>query len=72
VVLSMQLLKRSCGPKELERCGAVGSAAGRVAGIFDYVADPELAQRYEDAMRRRCAGLRITNEPTTTASKAGS
>jgi hypothetical protein len=40
--------------------------------IFDYVADPELAQRYEDAMRRRCAGLRITNEPTTTASKAGS
>jgi len=32
--------------------------------IFDYVANPELAQRYEDAMRQRCAGLRITNEPT--------
>ncbi len=33
--------------------------------IFDYLADPEVAQRYEAAMRRRCAGLRITNEPTT-------
>ncbi len=31
--------------------------------IFDYVADPDLARRYEEAMRRRCAGLRITNEP---------
>jgi len=41
--------------------------------IFDYLADPELAQRYEEAMRRRFAGLRITNEPTTTtSSKAGS
>jgi hypothetical protein len=41
--------------------------------IFDYLAEPELAQRYEDAMRRRCSGLRVTNEPNAnSADKAGS
>jgi len=35
--------------------------------IFDYLADPDLAQRYEDAMRRRFAGVRITNEPVATS-----
>jgi len=35
--------------------------------IFDYLADPDLAQRYEDAMRRRFAGVRITNEPAATS-----
>lgn len=31
--------------------------------ISDYVAAPDIAERYEAAMRRRFAGLRITNEP---------
>jgi len=39
--------------------------------IFDYVAEPDFAQRYEEAMRRRCAGLRITNEPTRRATALG-
>lgn len=30
--------------------------------ICDYYATPELAQRYAQAMQRRFAGLRITNE----------
>ena len=31
--------------------------------IADYIAAPELAERYHDAMRRRFAGLRVTNDP---------
>ncbi|MFD7158316.1 hypothetical protein ACFV9C_27215 [Kribbella sp. NPDC059898] len=31
--------------------------------IATYVAEPALAARYEAAMRRRFAGLRVTNEP---------
>jgi hypothetical protein len=31
--------------------------------ICDYIAVTELATRYEQAMRRRFAGLRVTNEP---------
>lgn len=31
--------------------------------ICDHVAVSELAARYEVAMRRRFAGLRVTNEP---------
>jgi hypothetical protein len=31
--------------------------------IADYIAVPELAQDYEDAMCRRFSGLPITNEP---------
>lgn len=31
--------------------------------IYDHVAAPDLAERYEQAMRRRFAGLRITNDP---------
>jgi hypothetical protein len=31
--------------------------------IAQYVAEPALAQRYEQAMKRRFAGLRVTNEP---------
>lgn len=32
--------------------------------IATYVAEPALAARYEAAMRRRFAGLRVTNVPT--------
>jgi len=31
--------------------------------IFDYIGTPVAAQRYEQAMRRRFAGLRVTNDP---------
>ena len=31
--------------------------------IADYTAEPELARRYQHAMSRRFAGLRVTNEP---------
>jgi hypothetical protein len=31
--------------------------------IATYVAEPALASRYEAAMQRRFAGLRVTNEP---------
>ncbi|MFI5729869.1 hypothetical protein ACIA49_07065 [Kribbella sp. NPDC051587] len=31
--------------------------------IADYIAAPELAFRYQDAMGKRFAGLPITNEP---------
>lgn len=31
--------------------------------IADYIAAPELAAQYQEAMRRRFAGLRVTNEP---------
>jgi hypothetical protein len=31
--------------------------------IATYVAEPALAARYEAAMRRRFAGLRVTNNP---------
>lgn len=31
--------------------------------IADYCADEELALRYEAAMNRRFAGLRVTNDP---------
>lgn len=31
--------------------------------IASYVAEPAPAARYEAAMRRRFAGLRVTNEP---------
>ena len=30
--------------------------------IADYIAAPELAERYQDGMRRRFAGLPITND----------
>ncbi|QNE18874.1 hypothetical protein F1D05_14360 [Kribbella qitaiheensis] len=30
--------------------------------ISDYVAAPDIAARYEEAMRRRFAGLRVTND----------
>jgi hypothetical protein len=43
--------------------------------IFDYTGTPVAAQRYEQAMRRRFVGLRVTNEPadalvTTTRERA--
>lgn len=31
--------------------------------IADYTAEPELAKRYAQAMARRFAGLRVTNDP---------
>lgn len=31
--------------------------------IADYCAEPALAERYAEAMSRRFAGLRVTNEP---------
>jgi hypothetical protein len=31
--------------------------------IADYSAEPELARRYTQAMARRFAGLRVTDEP---------
>ena len=31
--------------------------------IADYTAEVPLANRYEQAMRRRFAGLRVTNDP---------
>ncbi len=31
--------------------------------IADYNAEPALAERYADAMSRRFAGLRVTNDP---------
>jgi hypothetical protein len=31
--------------------------------LADYIATAERAARYEQAMRRRFAGLRVTNEP---------
>jgi len=31
--------------------------------IVDHVTDPESAARFEGAMRRRFASLRVTNEP---------
>jgi hypothetical protein len=31
--------------------------------IADHTAEPALATRYEQAMRRRFAGLKVTNEP---------
>jgi len=33
--------------------------------IVEYVAEPALAARFEAAMRRRFASLRVTNEPVT-------
>jgi len=33
--------------------------------IADYIAPEEQANRYQDAMTRRFAGLRITNEPVS-------
>jgi hypothetical protein len=33
--------------------------------IVEHLAEPALAARFEDAMRRRFAGLRVTNEPAT-------
>lgn len=34
--------------------------------ICDYYATPELAERYAQAMARRFAGLRVTNDPLRT------
>lgn len=34
--------------------------------IADHTAEVELAAKYETAMRRRFAGLRVTNEPVLT------
>jgi hypothetical protein len=31
--------------------------------IADYIAEPELAARYEQAMRKRFAGLKVTSDP---------
>lgn len=31
--------------------------------IADYIAEPGLAARYEQAMRRRFAGLKVTSDP---------
>lgn len=31
--------------------------------IADYMAEPALAERYADAMSRRFAGLKVTNDP---------
>jgi hypothetical protein len=39
--------------------------------IAQYVADPPLAARYEQAMRRRFAGLRVTNDILGPQEKAG-
>jgi hypothetical protein len=37
--------------------------------IADYNAEPALAERYADAMSRRFAGLRVTNDPMPTVDK---
>lgn len=39
--------------------------------VAEYAAAPHLAARYEDAMRRRFAGLRVTSEELTGDDKAG-
>ena len=41
-----------------------------MTAIADQVAEPVLATHYEQAMRRRFAGLRVTNEPVTKATEA--
>ncbi|MGY4767541.1 hypothetical protein ACXC9Q_11555 [Kribbella sp. CWNU-51] len=33
--------------------------------VIDHVSDPDYAARFEDAMRRRFASLRVTNEEAT-------
>ncbi|MDX6252008.1 MAG: hypothetical protein QOF10_5368 [Kribbellaceae bacterium] len=33
--------------------------------IVEHVSEPAFATRFEDAMRRRFASLRVTNEPVT-------
>jgi hypothetical protein len=38
--------------------------------IGQYVAEPALALRYECAMRRRFASLRVTNEPVGKSAEA--
>ncbi len=38
--------------------------------IAEYIAEPRLAARYADAMRRRFAGLHVTSDPLPPASTA--
>ncbi len=35
--------------------------------IADYIAEPDLAARYEQAMRKRFAGLKVTSDSVPTA-----
>ncbi len=53
------VLNRSVRPVALTRCVRIWFGSHVVA---EYEAAPQLAARYEDAMRRRFAGLRVTNE----------
>lgn len=39
--------------------------------VAEYEAAPQLAARYENAMRRRFAGLRVTSDDLADAQKAG-
>lgn len=52
-------LNRAVRPVSLTRCVRVWFGTHVVA---EYEAVPQLAARYEDAMRRRFAGLRVTSD----------